>query len=363
MSDFILAPYRSSVDTGICLAREADALVLAEPSTAQPALPSLSTLHDFGHYLHALLGLARRTAPESFLREAMHALQPLISFDAAWWGELSEASAGRAPRNWIHNSIGLSVSFAKEWNEVAAVDQFAHWCIANLGTVVRLDASRNDAYYDSSIAAFCDRHSLHHVMAITLELPPSGLRFFISLYRGRHRPAFDTTEAVLFGSAARHIVQHWQDRLGRLPGSMHPRETSALAQGDGALIYLSRKIGLMLEQAFPGWHGTVLPSELLAQLQDRPHIVPMGRSERLVVESAGPLILLRLAAGAHATLPPRELSVAMLYARGHTSKAIARLLGLTPATVRTYLRNAYDQLGVGNKIELAARLGPNLPRP
>jgi DNA-binding CsgD family transcriptional regulator len=53
----------------------------------------------------------------------------------------------------------------------------------------------------------------------------------------------------------------------------------------------------------------------------------------------------------------------MLYAQGHSSKAIARLLGLTPATVRTYLRNAYDQLDVGNKIELATRLGPVPPRP
>jgi DNA-binding CsgD family transcriptional regulator len=363
MSDIFLAPYRSSTDTGICLAREADALVVAEPSTADLALPSLSALHDFGHCLHELLRLARRSAPESFLREAIQTLQPLISFDAAWWGELSEASADRAPRNWIHNSIGLSISFAEEWNKVAAVDQFARCCIANLGTVVRLDAGGNDAYYDSNIAAFCDRHSLHHVMAITLELPPSGLCFFISLYRGRRRPAFNAAEAVLFSSAACHIVEHWQDRLGRLPQLMHPGAMSALAQDDGALIYLSRKIGLMLERAFPGWHGSMLPAELLADIRDRPRIVPVGKGERLVVEPAGPLISLRLAEGVHAALPPRELSVAMLYAQGHSSKAIARLLGLTPATVRTYLRNAYDQLDVGNKIELATRLGPVPPRP
>jgi DNA-binding NarL/FixJ family response regulator len=107
----------------------------------------------------------------------------------------------------------------------------------------------------------------------------------------------------------------------------------------------------------------MLPAELLADIRDRPRIVPVGKGERLVVEPAGPLISLRLAEGVHAALPPRELSVAMLYAQGHSSKAIARLLGLTPATVRTYLRNAYDQLDVGNKIELATRLGPVPPRP
>ncbi|WP_232521631.1 response regulator transcription factor [Paracidovorax citrulli] len=46
----------------------------------------------------------------------------------------------------------------------------------------------------------------------------------------------------------------------------------------------------------------------------------------------------------------------MLYAHGHGYKAIAGLLGLSPATVRTYLRSAYAVLGVRNKVELAAAL-------
>ena len=53
---------------------------------------------------------------------------------------------------------------------------------------------------------------------------------------------------------------------------------------------------------------------------------------------------------------PRELSAAMLYAHGHSHKDIAASLGLTPATVRTYLRSAYAVLGVKNKMELVAAL-------
>lgn len=56
-------------------------------------------------------------------------------------------------------------------------------------------------------------------------------------------------------------------------------------------------------------------------------------------------------------LPPRERAVALLYAQGHTNKEVARLLGLSPATVRTYLRDAYRVLKVTNKIELLAALG------
>jgi DNA-binding CsgD family transcriptional regulator len=55
-------------------------------------------------------------------------------------------------------------------------------------------------------------------------------------------------------------------------------------------------------------------------------------------------------------LTPRERAAALLYAEGHSYKAIAARLGLSPATVRTYLRDAYLQLGVRNKVELGARL-------
>lgn len=68
----------------------------------------------------------------------------------------------------------------------------------------------------------------------------------------------------------------------------------------------------------------------------------------------------RLGAGSSSSsspLSPRERAVALLYAQGHTNKEVARLLGLSPATVRTYLRDAYQLLGVSNKIELLAALG------
>ena len=44
------------------------------------------------------------------------------------------------------------------------------------------------------------------------------------------------------------------------------------------------------------------------------------------------------------------------YAQGRSHKDIAATLGLTPATVRTYLRTAYAALGVSNKLELVVAL-------
>lgn len=55
-------------------------------------------------------------------------------------------------------------------------------------------------------------------------------------------------------------------------------------------------------------------------------------------------------------LSRREREVAAAYAAGEGYKAIARNLGLSPATVRSHLLAIFRKLGVHNKIELRRRL-------
>ncbi|MFT5507652.1 MAG: DNA-binding CsgD family transcriptional regulator/TolB-like protein/Tfp pilus assembly protein PilF [Hyphomicrobiaceae bacterium] len=55
-------------------------------------------------------------------------------------------------------------------------------------------------------------------------------------------------------------------------------------------------------------------------------------------------------------LSKREREVATVYAHGQSYKEIARLLGISPTTVRSHLRTVYGKLGVTSKIELARSL-------
>lgn len=52
-------------------------------------------------------------------------------------------------------------------------------------------------------------------------------------------------------------------------------------------------------------------------------------------------------------LSPRERSVAVLYGQGLTYKEVARRLGISPATVRHHLRQAYAKLGIQDKAEIS----------
>lgn len=316
-----------------------------------------SSLRAFSAALLSLAEVARTAPPRRLMHDALQALRPLIAFRSAWWGECSDTdpAAATTRQTWLHGRINLSASFAREWNALAAEDSFASESMDQLGQVVR---STGHDGLSPAVEAFSRRHALDHAMAITVELPGSGLMFFVSLYRPAEMAHFDDTESVLFTEFARHLLQHWRVRVQQMLLASPPGASDALGLVDahGELHYLGARLGRCLQAQWPGWSGSTLPAELAGRLREAPCVVALG-SERLTLQACGELLVLSLDRGGRtATLPPRERSAAMLYAQGHSYKAIARMLGLSPATVRTYLRSVYLQLGVRNKIELGDAL-------
>lgn len=315
----------------------------------------LATLQSFSAGLLTMADGVRTSPPRRLINDALHTLRAMVPFRSAWWGECSDSTADVPRQNWLHGRINLSQSFAREWNLLAEADAFASLSMSRLGEVVRASGHEDP---DPDVLAFAKRHALDHVMAITVELPDSGLMFFVALYRGADETAFDDDESVLFAEFTAHLLHHWRQRcrdliLAASPGSS---ETFALAGADGELLYLGARLGRLLLMRYPQWTGSWVPAELAELLRTAPCAVALG-SERLTLHPCGELVVIALDRGGRkSALPPRERSAAMLYAQGHSYKEIARLLSLSPATVRTYLRSVYLHLGVRNKIELSGAL-------
>lgn len=349
--------------------------------------------------LHRALGpcllriglLARQTAPAEFLHASMLALREHVGFDAAWWGEVIDAApaagVGTGPRNLLHASIGLSPTFAQEWNrDVAAVDTFALSTMADLGTVFR--ASGHYRGPPGAVAEFVVRHRLYCILTMTIALDHSGLLFFICLYRHDPQAGFSDAESAFFADVTRHLAQAWQHRVADLlsltmagagAGAVTVTGTGtgtvagsgagtvaggcagtalALADHAGRLHYLGQGMAQVLARYAPDWTGTVLPPAVSAAFLRAPCALRLAGAS-LWLEPVGQLmaVTVRSSTAAQLLLSPRELGAALLYTQGHSSKQVARLLGLSPSTVRTYLRDAYRALGVSNKIGLAAALG------
>ncbi len=92
---------------------------------------------------------------------------------------------------------------------------------------------------------------------------------------------------------------------------------------------------------------------------------PFSERDRLLLTLLRPhlgAIRQRIEAERHSapSLTPRQLELMRRVARGDTNRRIARDLGLSEATVRKHLENAYARLDVHSRTEALARVGPLL---
>lgn len=319
------------------------------------------TLEAFSAQLLALGRMPSTVSPSRMMADGLAMLRELVPFDAAWWGECSGGVDGLAPRNWLSGRINLSADFAREWNRIGASDRFARESMRRLDTVVH-EAGFADP--EPEVEAFARRHDLFHVMAITRSLPGSGLLQFISLYRHEASPAFKAAHRVLFEQFSAHLMQRWSARIAELVGDADAAvgDVHALVEANGDFVYVGARIALLLREHFPAWDGTRLPDALASALARGPRHTMLGR-RRLAAQACAELLLLSLVPQRRAApLPPREMSVALLYAEGRSHKEIARETGLSPTTVRTYLRETYLRLGVSDKVALGRALSGNRPR-
>lgn len=94
------------------------------------------------------------------------------------------------------------------------------------------------------------------------------------------------------------------------------------------------------------------------------------RSESPVPRRMIPDVLRRVAesapraTGVRASLTSREMQILRAVAKGHTTKRIAKDLGLAEPSVETHLRNIFKKLGAGNRgeaVSSALRLGVITP--
>ncbi|SEN51878.1 DNA-binding transcriptional regulator, CsgD family [Pseudomonas sp. ok272] len=315
----------------------------------------METLKAFNQCVLQLAWLARERGGSHFIADGLQAFRALVPFASAWWGEMSGAPTGASPQNWMHGRIDLPPSFVTEWSEVASLDVFAQDTLACQGEVVR-DFGFNDP--NGEVNAFARRHDLYYLMCISFELPESGLYFYVCLYRGIEDVAFTEREAELFAAFCDHLLQLWRFQVQDMIRFDTDNGASdfAVARLDGSLLYIGATLCEAIQRELPLWGGSLLPQQIVDQLPKAPCVLRLGRCALTLSPNAEHIIVSLEAPSGGVALPPRERTAAMLFAAGHSYKEIAKILVLSPATVRTYLRNCYLQLGVKSKVELGSAL-------
>ena len=295
--------------------------------------------------------LAVEAPPEGFRGAALALLEPQVALASAWWG-IANPLAGQVSvmQGYLHH---LPPAFIEDWWGIADVDALARRCAEQPGVTV-LDDGEGPA--NPAETAFDARYDLHSALSTLLPDESTGLYNFVSLFRGEAQPVFSEGERQLVELLVPHLVQaeqtHWRLALRRQFSAAG--EHQAQVDEAGYLQNASPDFCHLLLREFPAWPGGPLPSPLqplwqAGQGQWQGQWIEVG-IEPLAAGADGSRITLRSRIG-HG-LTRREETIARAYATGDSYKEIARQLGLSPATVRGYLRDCYLKLGVSNKAAL-----------
>ena len=299
--------------------------------------------------------LAKNHPVAEFLSEGAALALTAVGCQSAWWGLAADNKSDQGFDILQADFLGLPKSLVEDWRSISTIDPFSKEMIESLGQVKRINITESRINSQPLLTEFANRYGIEHVMGMCLDEEASGQSFFMVIYRGPGQPSFSDEEAQLFRHLIKHIVQLWyfglQMELSQKSGSDISR--SALVRLDGQLLYAGPEICHFFKLQWADWDGMTLPQVLLKNLLLLPQTVKLKLGS-VSLTLHGEYVLVTNLDAAHSTLrlSPREQRVAFLFASGLTYKQISKQLALSPATVRTYLRNAYIRLGVSNKTQL-----------
>lgn len=311
--------------------------------------------------------LAAEPSPGAFRAAALGLLEAELPFASAWWG-IANPQAGQVSvmQGHLHR---LPPGFIEDWWHIADVDSLARRCAEQPGRTVLDDGSPPSPPEED---AFDARYGLACALSTLLPDEATGLYSFLSLFRGPADPPFGEAERALVELLMPHLAlaerTHWRLALRRQFGAAAAHQ--AQVDTAGYLLQASPDFCRALAGEFPAWPGGPLPAPLQPLLRGRGGHW-QGRQIEVGVEAvdgpdaaAGARWRIALRARIGHGLTPREETIARAYADGDSYKEIARRYGLSPATVRGYLRECYLKLGVSNKAALGGvlRHGPAAER-
>jgi DNA-binding CsgD family transcriptional regulator len=306
----------------------------------------LATLSSLLLAWHRLSGQATL---EDYRGGALALLEDHLPMSAAWWG----VAHLRGGSPWVVQSYlhRLPAAFADDWLSSADIDELAHTVITHPGVTERYIGDGTQEGFDAC-------YGIASALSTAMPAMDTGLVHFLSIYRDDSLPLFTEADRALVELLTPHLflAEEKQGRAAWQSELANARVLSATVSEHAWLEQASPAFCRVLMAEFPEWFGGRLPNALCSlihtgagQWQGRTLDVSVSPGKE-----GGCHVSLQLRASLGLTR--REEMVARAYAAGGSHKEIARELGLTPATVRSYLQQCYLKLDVSNKVSLGDAL-------
>lgn len=308
----------------------------------------------FSRFIGALHEARGTLCGPDLLGWGANALSNIIGFDAAWcgWADMMPDEVDIIGTTLMN----LPDDYVAFWREIKSEDLLAS-DVQAMKTTHRLWAHYDRAgdRQTDGMQALADRYGLRHLSVVTRPVDPHRPQLFLSAYRGGSgaRP-LQEAELTFLACALDHLQTaldqggHCSDGAPRL---LVDRQARPVAGSAAALALWS------------GWRGGAMAAATgfdcwLAQRGLRSVAQPTPLADGHVLTE------LRLAPRRLTDdLTDREREVAGLISQGRTHKEIARLLGLSPATVRNHTARIYAKTQLGSRAALTRALMDPAPAP
>ncbi|NVK72958.1 helix-turn-helix transcriptional regulator [Marinomonas sp. CT5] len=311
-----------------------------------------TAIDAFSKTLLEIYRLAREEPLERFLETMLECIQSIIPFKSAWWGRGSEATYTPSAMHSCY-FYNLPDNYFDAWHNMRFFDNTLELIKKNSTNAIRIDFQK-DTISEQLMKLGREFH-FNKIMCVQNDDTISGLGNHLSLYRDKSAPAFSTLELQLFQSLMPHLlvatsINHIRN-CHELFGSPNGTEVVlATCDINGILRSCEPAFAELIQTEYPDWHGPQLPFAPTKKCIHGQHlIIDVQTKEDVFLLLAHPI-------SAIDQLSTREKEVAISFGQGLTYKEIAQEIGISPNTVRYYLRSVYTKLEVHNKADISRLL-------
>ncbi len=324
---------------------------------------STQTMHQFAMAVYALYRDAQIADSSRFEAQLFELLHQSIDFDAAWLGHSTLTEQGVV----LHSSTlhALPPSYLSDWSRVQHLDPLVDWAKDSPQAPACLSVADADLHPD--FRAFLAQHAVAQALCATAMDTELKTGLHISLYRRSIQPAFSIAEQEALQAWVPNVraaiaLNRMRDVEHTASGLSTATWGVALVSQQGVVQMANPRFAQVMRLEWPEWTGACLPTTLslsVAAGQSKNHIgeriqLELQPREDLLMVTVRPLHL-------SSQLSARERAVAWHFAQGLTYKAVAKTLGIAPATVRHHLRQVYRKLGIQDKGAIAWALSQEQP--
>lgn len=299
---------------------------------------------------------ARAQPVDGFIDWAFETLKRFLPFDSGLWGA-GHVGPDRRP---VVHTLRLHRQPAQlmlDYAGMAHEDVVFQKSLQNPGCAVVADSRRDmpALWHD-----YIERYGIWHVLTTCDIDGQTGLINDVALWRADQDRPFSEDERRFMQAAFPHLIEACtQNRLLHLLHAATPHFAgpwrAAASDRTGLLHVADSEFSGLLRLEWPEWVGPQLPEALAEPLRQGEAHRFVGQRAVFKIAPMGELLLVQARQCAPLDrLSQREREVALYTAQGLSHKEIARLIELSPATVRNHLAAACRRIGVRSKAQIAA---------